>query len=1177
MGATAITSARVDFRMFGLRTPALARLCLAMALLALSVPLAGALPIPLALPQRAPSAPPVAVPQTQVAPPGLSTALRAQLPLPDPGPPDYTIAPIPDVPDTFAALNAAQGYSVFFTPDGARLTAKAFGRMGLRLVAIGDAGASFPVAAVPPVVDGTRVEYRHGTVTEWYENRAEGIEQGFTLAAPPTADTADGLVLGIALNARTGWQVTDDTLTLRLPGGGGLRYGDLRASDATGRNLPAHLTLTDATIRIAVDTRDAVYPVVIDPTIAEVPTQKVFQGAGINNGDFYGSGLAITNTGNTFTAAIGAPYHKVGSTTGAGEIYITRSTDGGVTWSAPQVFDPVTPNPGMLFGSVLEFSNDMLFIGAPGATVNAKSGAGAIFTYTYNPATGVFVVGQTITAPTPTQFDSFGDTLDVTSNDAFFLAGSPQANNATGKADLFKGQGGSFVPAFPFTAPDGAPGDEFGFSVALSRDGATALVGAPLKVQNGKHIGKAYGFGTVGNTAGTPMTFFPFPFPGDDIFFAWVLAANQDASVVKISAPQDDAGKGDVYEFGWPAKTAAPTQLVKIANPNPSGTGEMGFGMTSSFDADGNFKIVFAGAPSFAPGVVFPITYGGTTPVVESAITSPDPAAKSFGLKVAATNVDAAGKFGLLVGAPDVTGATSGKAFIFTGTAPLGGVGSAGASVLTNLPTPVRVVDTRKGAMGACTQPGQPITGGTTATFTFTSACTGIPTTVTGIVGNVTGVNGVAPGFITLFASGPLPPTSNVNFIAGVPVPNSVIVLVAPDGTIKVYVSVTVDVIIDVTAFLTAPKKPIITGTSPPKGASTGGTPLTIAGSNFQAGATVAIGGQAAGTVVVNPPPAGSNIGSITCTTPAGAAGAADVTVTNPDGSSVTLKGGFTYTVGPSSVGAASVVRAAANTGLLFHPLPKPVRLFDSRPGATACLHPSAALVGGTPINLAAVSACTGVPASAQTILGNGTVVAPGTTGPGFVAFYPGGVSTPTVSNLNYVPGQTVPNAFTVGLDSGGTFNAFGSTGTDLIIDVTGYYDTVTAGGLFLHFLATPVRLLDTRSAQAACNSPAKPVGVAATVNQVATTACATVPAAATAVVGNGTVVADVAGSGPGFVTIFPGGGATLPLASNLNYTAGQVVPNSFTVALGGDGSFNSYALTSIDLILDLSGYYAAT
>ena len=63
----------------------------------------------------------------------------------------------------------------------------------------------------------------------------------------------------------------------------------------------------------------------------------------------------------------------------------------------------------------------------------------------------------------------------------------------------------------------------------------------------------------------------------------------------------------------------------------------------------------------------------------------------------------------------------------------------------------------------------------------------------------------------------------------------------------------------------------------PNRGPAAGGTAVTIAGSNFKAGATVTFGGAAADSVTV------VSSSQITCTTPAHFPAAVDVTVTNPD------------------------------------------------------------------------------------------------------------------------------------------------------------------------------------------------------------------------------------------------------------------------------------------------------
>ena len=69
--------------------------------------------------------------------------------------------------------------------------------------------------------------------------------------------------------------------------------------------------------------------------------------------------------------------------------------------------------------------------------------------------------------------------------------------------------------------------------------------------------------------------------------------------------------------------------------------------------------------------------------------------------------------------------------------------------------------------------------------------------------------------------------------------------------------------------------QPTVSSVSPNSGSTSGGTAVTITGTNFAAGATVTFGRAAATNVVV------VNSTTITATTPAGSAGAVTVTVTN--------------------------------------------------------------------------------------------------------------------------------------------------------------------------------------------------------------------------------------------------------------------------------------------------------
>lgn len=79
-----------------------------------------------------------------------------------------------------------------------------------------------------------------------------------------------------------------------------------------------------------------------------------------------------------------------------------------------------------------------------------------------------------------------------------------------------------------------------------------------------------------------------------------------------------------------------------------------------------------------------------------------------------------------------------------------------------------------------------------------------------------------------------------------------------------------------------------------------------------------------------------------------------------------------------------------------------------------------------------------------------------------------------------------------------------------------------------------------------------------------------TVPSNATAVSLNVTVVNP---SGDGFITVWPCSVAR-PNASNLNYVAGQVVPNGVLAPIGSGGKVCFFASRETDLVVDIAGWF---
>ena len=71
-------------------------------------------------------------------------------------------------------------------------------------------------------------------------------------------------------------------------------------------------------------------------------------------------------------------------------------------------------------------------------------------------------------------------------------------------------------------------------------------------------------------------------------------------------------------------------------------------------------------------------------------------------------------------------------------------------------------------------------------------------------------------------------------------------------------------------------------------------------------------------------------------------------------------------------------------------------------------------------------------------------------------------------------------------------------------------------------------------------------------------------------------VVLNVTVVGPstvGFLTVHPCGSA-VPLVSNLNYSAGQTVPNLVTVKVGAGGQVCFFSLAQTDVPADVSAWF---
>ncbi len=168
------------------------------------------------------------------------------------------------------APNRSHNLRTYFEPTGIRVHDRtATGNtvlVGLSLIGMGRGAELTPVEAGPVRHTGARVEIQRPGVIEWYENSPLGLEQGFTLAAPP-GEGEGPLVLELAV-AQARASLHGQSIELASDTGRRLNYGKLIARDANGVILVSHLEVpAPQRVRLIVEDAGAAYPLMIDPLI----------------------------------------------------------------------------------------------------------------------------------------------------------------------------------------------------------------------------------------------------------------------------------------------------------------------------------------------------------------------------------------------------------------------------------------------------------------------------------------------------------------------------------------------------------------------------------------------------------------------------------------------------------------------------------------------------------------------------------------------------------------------------------------------------------------------------------------------------------------------------------------------------------------------------------------------
>lgn len=590
------------------------------------------------------------------------------------------------------APNRVQGFRTYFDTQGVRVVdreASAEEWAQLRLSAWGRKGQMQPVQPGEVTHTADRVEIRRNGFTEWYQNRPEGLEQGFDVVDRPSGEGELRMRIGTGSA-----KLSEGEHGLVLHNGPQtLHYRKLIAWDADGDVLASTMSVVGGEIELRVDDQGARYPITIDPIISATPDAQLESnqasgqlGYSVNfAGDLNGDGFG--------DIAVGA-FGFDGGATNSGAVFVYFGGAGAFNTVADTVLTSGVT--GARMGSSVAGAGDLngdgysdLIVGA----VNYNGGQvneGAAFVYFGGPGTSLNAVvdgdlqnnqadafmGGSVAGVGDVNGDGFADVA------VGAAAWDATANGNEGRVFVyFGGAGTSFSTSVDVTLFSSQVSAAFGSSVSggdINGDGFSDIVVGSILYDNGQaDEGNAFAyFGSASFdivTDGTLQSNLAGAQFGASVSVVGDVNGDGYADVL-VGAPGFNANLGAAYLYFGGAGTSI-NDTVDARLDGEIGGSEMGRGVGGAGDTNGDgYADILIGAPlldttSGDEGRAY--LYLGGSGAFETGVDQQltGTAQSRLGFSVAGGDVNGDGFSDLLTGAPGFDGGLvdEGAAFIYFG------------------------------------------------------------------------------------------------------------------------------------------------------------------------------------------------------------------------------------------------------------------------------------------------------------------------------------------------------------------------------------------------------------------------------------------------------------------------------------------------------------------------------
>lgn len=318
-------------------------------------------------------------------------------------------------------------------------------------------------------------------------------------------------------------------------------------------------------------------------------TTAAFNGSAAANR--FGISVAVNNDGSTIAA--GQTLDASGGFTNGGSVRIFQRSAGTNSWSVQTTLFPSPGAANMSFGNALAFSEDgnTLAVGASLYDVAGAGGndVGAVYVFTRSGST--WSQQQLITRSVTGGADQFGSSVAITKDGNLLAVGCPRRGSTDqGEVHIYTRSAG--VWSLQTTLTDSAPqtDDLLGASVALNGNGTVLVAGMPQFDTFGAGSGDALIFYRTGSSwsSGTKIISGPgaplYQRRGADV------AINNSGNRVMIGAPDfNAAGNTTIAAI---SETGTPAVLLKYITgiDGISAGNESGFGL--SMDNTGDILVI---------------------------------------------------------------------------------------------------------------------------------------------------------------------------------------------------------------------------------------------------------------------------------------------------------------------------------------------------------------------------------------------------------------------------------------------------------------------------------------------------------------------------------------------------------------------------------------------------------